>query len=67
MAMVASAVYFVIHDDRLTLAISVMDIFLIRFEIGKNVCLDVVPQFDYFQQIFLTMSKRLMLISILME
>ena len=67
MAMVASAVYFVIHDDRLILAISIMDIFLIRFEIGKNVCLYVVPQFDYFQQIFLTMSKRLMLISILME
>ena len=67
MAMVASAVYFVIHDDRLTLAISIMDIFLIRFEIGKNVCLYVAPQFDYFQQIFLTMSKRLMLISILME
>ena len=35
MAMVASAVYFVIHDDRLILAIYVMDIFLIRFEIGK--------------------------------
>ena len=35
MAMVASAVYFVIHDNRLTLAISVMDIFSIRFEIGK--------------------------------
>ena len=35
MAMVASAVYFVTHDDRLILAIYVMDIFLIRFEIGK--------------------------------
>ena len=67
MAMVASAVYFVTHDDRLILAISIMDIFLIRFEIGKNVCLYVAPKFDYFQQIFLTMSKRLMLISILME